>query len=221
MANQVSSNPETHEYEAQPESAPAQSQSSTISRAATRSRAAIWLLGSVAALGVFAAAYFAGQASSLREQASITPAGGFTLPPIDATAAVTSEKFSMATGFVSDRSEGLFVLDHNSGLLQCSVMYPRLGKFLGLFTINVHDALGSDKNAQYMMATGLADMPNSNSNPVGSSVVYVLNTSTGVYACYGIPFNRTMMNSNRIQQGSLVLLATGSADPVIDRDAIR
>ncbi|MEO1615768.1 MAG: hypothetical protein AAFV88_07975 [Planctomycetota bacterium] len=186
-----------------------------------RSRFVTWTLGGTTLVAVFVAAYFAGQASSMRENASRTAFQGWNLPGIDATAAVTSEKFSMATGFISDRAEGLFVLDHNSGLLQCSVMYPRVGQFLGLFTVNVHDALGSDKNAQYIMTTGLVDIPSSNKNPVASSVIYILNTSTGMYACYAIPFNRTKMSSNNAQQGALVLMATGSADPIIDRDAIR
>ncbi len=42
--------------------------------------------------------------------------------------AVVSEKFSIATGPVADDSEGFFMLDHNSGLLQCQVIYPRLGQ---------------------------------------------------------------------------------------------
>lgn len=180
-------------------------------------------LAVVTLVSLFAAAYFAGQTHALRQAAapSESPMPGLKLPVLDATAAVTSEKFSMATGFVSGKAEGLFVLDHNSGLLQCSVMYPRMGKFLGLFTINVHDALGADKNAQYMMSTGLVDLPSSNNNPFASSTVYVLNTTTGTYACYAIPFSQTMMNSNKPQQGYLQLVATGSADPVIDRDAIR
>ncbi|WP_182867694.1 hypothetical protein [Stieleria mannarensis] len=188
-------------------------------------RRSIPLLAVVTLASIVVAAYFAGQTHALRQAAIEAEQHdnplGVTLPTLDATAAVSSEKFSMATGFISDRAEGLFVLDHNSGLLQCSVMYPRLGKFLGLFVVNVHDALGSGKGAEYMMTTGLVDMPSSNNNPLASSVVYVLNTTTGTYACYYIPFNRTLMNSNQPQQGNMVLLATGSADPVVDRDALR
>ncbi|MDM4014923.1 hypothetical protein [Roseiconus lacunae] len=178
-------------------------------------------------LSSFAAAYFAGQSQALHDHHASQPpvnsadSSKWNLPALNATAAVTSEKFSMATGLISSDAEGLFVLDHNSGLLQCSVVYPRLGKFLGLFTVNVQDVLGSGKGTGYMMATGLVDAPSSNNNPVASSVIYVLNTSTGMYACYYIPFNRTFLNSGKPQQGSLVLLSTGSADPVIDRDSQR
>lgn len=188
-------------------------------------RWAVPVLVFVTAASILVASYFAGQAQALRESqvAAVTGSNplGLKMPTLDASSAVSSEKFSMATGFVSAQSEGLFVLDHNSGLLQCSIMYPRLGKFLGLFVVNVHDALGTGKGAQYMMTTGMVDMPQSNSNPIATSVVYVLNASTGTYACYYIPFSRTMMNSNKPQQGGMILLATGSADPAFDRNSGR
>jgi hypothetical protein len=141
---------------------------------------------------------------------------------VDATAAVSSEKYSMATGPVGDESEGLFVLDHNSGLLQCSIIYPRMARFLGLFTVNVGDALGTGgKGGSYIMVTGQADFPRTNANPVATTVAYVLNTATGKFAAYAIPFDRTMVNAGRPQQGTMILLNSGDANPVIDRDAIR
>lgn len=199
----------------------------------------VCVLAIVSIAGVFAAAYFAGQANALREaNAQTLPSSlddklvgqmgsedlarlAAQLPTLDATAAVSSEKFSMATGLVSNRAEGLFVLDHNSGLLQCSVMYPQVGKFLGLFTVNVHDALGTGKGAQYMMATGLVDMQSSSNNPIASSVVYVLNNTNGAYACYYIPFNEALMNRRQPQSQNMRLLGVGSADPVVDRDSLR
>ncbi|TWU23305.1 hypothetical protein Pla52o_28410 [Novipirellula galeiformis] len=162
---------------------------------------------------VAVAAYFAGQSSS---QPSIT------FPTIDATAAVTSEKFSMATGPVSEDAEGLFVLDHNSGLLQCSVIYPRAGRFMASFTANVAEALASGgKGGSYMLVTGTADFPRASNRPAAPSVVYVLDTATGNYACYGIPFNRQLVNNNQPQMGPMVLIATGTANPLVDRDALR
>ena len=185
-----------------------------------RRNSAIMGLSGVTLASLFVAAFFAGKSSSLSDQVqsqSTSPA--INMPTLDATAAVTSEKFSMCTGPVSERSEGLFVLDHNSGLLQCSVMYPRQSQFRGVFTANVKEALGSGaKGASFMMTTGLVDVPASNTNPVAASFVYILNTSTGEYACYGIPFNRVMMNSGKPQQGFLVLIAKGNADPTINRD---
>jgi hypothetical protein len=186
----------------------------------------------LAAVGV--AVYFVGVASEARRAAEISADAVAVdsaqtalskwqgLPIANATAAVSSEKFSLATGAVSDQADGLFVLDHNSGLLQCSVMYPRIGRFAATFTVNISDALGTDgKGGTYIMATGVADFPRSSSNPVGRSVIYVLDTATGNYACYGVPFNAQAMNANRPQQGLLVLIGQGTANPVIDRDDLR
>jgi len=150
-----------------------------------------------------------------------TSSANWSLPSvIDASAAVTSEKYSVATGFVGE-AEGFFVLDHNSGLLQCSVMYPRLQKFNALFSVNVNDALGSgSKGGAFLMLTGQADFQNSSTRPIASTLVYVLNTATGNYAAYAIPFDRTALNAGRPQQAPMVLMGTGQANPLIDRNAI-
>ena len=101
-------------------------------------------------------------------------------------------------------------------------MYPRVNRFAATFTVNISDALGTDgKGGSYIMATGQADFPRSSNNPVGRSVIYVLDTATGNYACYGVPFNAQAMNANRPQQGLLVLIGQGTANPVIDRDNLR
>lgn len=140
----------------------------------------------------------------------------------DATAAVSSDKYSIATGPVGDEAEGFFVLDHNSGLLQCSVIYPRLGQFLGLFTINVNDTLGAGaKGGAYLMVTGQADFPRASNRPIGANtLVYVLNTATGNYAAYAIPFDRTKNTAGVPQQGALIPMGSGQANPVAKRDDV-
>lgn len=172
----------------------------------------------VAVVCLVVAAYSLG-----RDKSKDSPAGGLgDLPALMATSAVSSEKYSIATGAVSQEADGLFVLDHNSGLLQCSVVYPRLGRFMGQFTINVGDALGTGgKGGSYLLLTGRADFPTASNNPVGQTVVYVMDTATGNYAAYYVPFNRQAMNANQPQQGTLRLITTGSANPVIDRDSLR
>ena len=146
--------------------------------------------------------------------------GGF--PFIGATASATSEKYSIATGDISEDSEGLFVLDHNSGLLQCSVIYPRVGQFMASFSTNVAEALGTGgKGGEYIMVTGHVEFPRASNRPAASTVAYVMDTATGNYACYGIPFDHTLVARNQPQQGLMVLISTGSANPVIDRDKLR
>ncbi|MGB7347829.1 MAG: hypothetical protein WBD20_26630 [Pirellulaceae bacterium] len=192
------------------------------------SLAAVLALTTLIAAGL--ATYFAGQASVVNVASNPTSAlqqaasqlDGFQLPAIDATAAVASEKFSMATGSVGESGEGLFVLDHNSGLLQCAVMYPRAAQFMALFTVNVSEALATGgKGGQYIMATGALDFPSTSARPAAPLVIYVLDTATGNYACYGVPFNRAAVNANKPQQGGMILLGTGTANPIADRDSGR
>jgi hypothetical protein len=192
----------------------------------TRLHAVIGVLCVSTLLALGAASYFAGQASQVSSvsasQDTLRQAalqlGGFQLPKIDASAAASSEKFSMATGSVGESGEGLFVLDHNSGLLQCAVLYPRAGQFMGLFTTNVGEALATGgKGGKYLMMTGQMDFPSSSARPAAPILAYVLDTATGNYACYGVPFNRAKVNAGTPQQGLMVLVATGTANPVADR----
>lgn len=187
-------------------------------------RAAMVAMAMVTLIAVGAAGYFAGRAETAGSSRidELTRIATTDFPTLSATSAVTSEKFSMATGSVSEEADGLFVLDHNSGLLQCSVVYPRLGRFMAQFTVNVGEALGTGgKGGSYLLLTGRADFPRASNNPVGSTIVYVMDTATGNYASYYIPFNRQALTTGRPQQDLIRLIATGSANPVIDRDALR
>ncbi|MEM9643684.1 MAG: hypothetical protein AAF989_01725, partial [Planctomycetota bacterium] len=128
------------------------------------------------------------------------------MPTIDATASASSEDYSIATGPVSDRAEGLFVLDHNSGVLQCNVVYPRVGQFMASFTTNITEAMGTGgKGGQYIMTTGTANFQGAANQQLAPSVLYVLDTSTGNFACFAVPFNRVAMNARKPQQGTMVL----------------
>ena len=174
-------------------------------------------MAAVTLLLVGVGGYFAGRSQSPLNQ------GMSNLPVLEAAAAVSDEKYSIATGIISEEADGFFVLDHNSGLLQCNVIYPRLGgKFMARFSTNVNEAVGTGaKGGKYMMLTGRAQFPRASNRPAAATVVYVMDTASGNYACFGIPFDRVIANSNRAQQGSLILLTTGTANPVIDRDNLR
>ena len=180
----------------------------------------------VAITAVVIAAFFAGRSSADRERvdayAALLAQAGTQFPAVNATATATSEKFTIATGTVSQESEGFFVLDHNSGLLTCNVVYPRLGRFGAQYSTNVAEVLGTaGKGGQYIMVTGSVDFPSNNANPAGSCMVYVMDSATGNFAAYYVPFNRTMISSGRAQKGQLVLREKGTANPLIDRDNLR
>ena len=152
----------------------------------------------------------------------MTQANGRWVLPVDAEGAVSGENFSMAAGALGGGTEGLFVLDHNSGLLQCQVMYPRTGAVGATFQANVAEALGTGgKGGKYMMVIGRVDFPRSSQRPVASCIAYVMDAATGNFVGFGIPFNAAMVAGNRPQSGAMVQVVNGSANPLIDRDAIR
>ena len=49
--------------------------------------------------------------------------------PLAASSADSSDTLAVASGPISDDSEGVFFLDFNTGDLQCLVYYPRTGRF--------------------------------------------------------------------------------------------
>lgn len=184
----------------------------------THGRLLIGLLSLTSLFGLGAAAYFAGKASTANDPSQ----SSLNFPLIDASAALSSENFSIATGGVSDAGEAVFALDHNSGLLTCSMIYPRTFQVGAVYQVNVAAALATGgKGGKYMMVTGVTNFQSTNQAPRAPTVVYVMDSATGNYACYGIPFNRTSANAGRPQQGEMVLLATGSANPILDRDDAR
>ena len=111
----------------------------------------------------------------------------------------------------------------NICLLQCNVLYPRAGQFGAAFQCNVKEALGGGgKNGEYLMVVGAANFPGSSSRGGSANcVVYVLDQSNGAYACYGIPFNKSLTNTAAPQMGAMIPLSRGQARVALDRDALR
>lgn len=118
---------------------------------------------------------------------------------------------AVATGQVGRDSDGIFFLDFVTGDLQCLVFYPRSGAFGAHYVTNVAQNLGAGQNAKYLMLTGQA-IPQSataGARP-GASLVYVTNTTTGMFAAYAVPWNPTAESSGRVQAGALVYAGGGS-----------
>lgn len=129
--------------------------------------------------------------------------------PLSASTSSTSETLAIATGIIDEQVEGLYTLDFISGDLQCFILNPRSGKFMGHFKTNVTTALPVEKGKkpQYMLVTG-------NWQPVGfggnqrpaNSVVYVADANTGMFAAYYVPWVKGAASANAPQAGALGLL---------------
>ncbi len=133
------------------------------------------------------------------------------LLPLAAAAADSSDSMAMATGLVADDIEGVFFIDFITGDLQCLVFYPRSGAFGAHFYTNVKAQLGTTgKNSKYLIATGFAAPRGASVGPrPGSSLIYVTDVNTGMFAAYAVPWDRTTEATGRVQGGPLVFVGGG------------
>lgn len=134
-----------------------------------------------------------------------------TLPPIAAAAAAASDTMAVATGPISKDAEGIFFLDFITGDLQCLVYYPRAGGFGARYFGNVLPHLGGGgRNSKYLMVTGQALVTGSTGGArPGASLVYVTDSTTGMFAAYAVPWDQTAESSGRMQSGPLVYVGGG------------
>jgi hypothetical protein len=179
------------------------------------------MMAGVTIVSLSAAGYFAG-VSAANRTANEKFSSDFPFPmpsTIDAVGAVSSEKYSIATGVVSEEAEGFFVLDHNSGVVQCNVFYPRVGKFMASYTGNAGELVGAGgKGGAYLMVTGQADMTRgARPGTLAPTLLYVLNTASGNYGVFSVPFDRQAAAQGRPQQGLLIPMGTGTAAVVPTR----
>lgn len=168
-------------------------------------------IGLVAGVGAFAGAQLAnGQSESLS--------------PIELHAATASQNdsVSMATGLITNEVEGLWLLDHESGQLQCWVLSPKTGAVAAIFATNVaNDLDGSKGKPELLMTTGnffFSGGRVGNQTPA-KSVCYIANTTSGVVAGYSVSVNTQMISRGQTQAGELRKICTGKIkDAVATRD---
>lgn len=131
--------------------------------------------------------------------------------PLLAAAASASDTMAVATGPISNDAEGIFFLDFITGDLQCLVYYPRARTFGARYVTNVLPQLGGGgKNSQYILVTGAANSKGSTGGArPGASLVYVTDATSGVFAAYAVPWDRTAETSGRVQSGPLVYAGGG------------
>lgn len=175
-------------------------------RLTQHSQAKAVLIGSLTALLLctgFVAGFLAKQSST--ETTVQLPAN---LMGLNATATSAGEKFVMATGPVEASVEALFILDTLSGDLQCTAFDSRSRSFNAVFQRKILEDLevGADKRPEFLMVTGLIPIKDN-----VTCVAYVVESNSGNFAAYAVPWNARNYRAGRAQQGELVLLKTGSA----------
>lgn len=146
--------------------------------------------------------------------------------PVQATASVKSDHIAAATGPIDDKVEGLFTLDFITGHLQCAVLYtggPSANSFGGLYGANVVSDLNIEntKKPNYLLLTGYASFVRGGGGGAmrpAACVAYVIDSNTGNFAAYGVPWNPAQVARGARQQGALIPLATGTARMVAIRE---
>ena len=176
-----------------------------------KSRRAI-VFGSLAALltgvgfavGMLVAGFGAGRGSELTIPESL----------LYASATDSTDKFVVATGPVEPGLEGVFFLDPLSGDLQCTVFNPRAGVFNSVFRRNVLADLQvqKDKRPRFLMVTGLISNKRQTGlvQSTGGCIAYIVESTSGKYAAYAVPWRSDLANRGTPQVNELILLASGN-----------
>jgi hypothetical protein len=134
------------------------------------------------------------------------------VPPELLSASATHGGSNMAacTAMVGDDAEGFFALDFITGDLRGWVYYPRLGTFGGLFVTNVTSQLGQSKNPEYLMVSGTTAAARVGGNvKLAQSLLYVVDTRSGLFAAYTVPWNSTLESSAGAPQGGAMIFVSG------------
>lgn len=144
-----------------------------------------------------------------------------TLPlRLAADSASGGKTISMATGSITNETDGLFVLDHVTGVLQCWLLNPRTGNVGGIYVADVGTALGLDKgDPDFVMTTGnFFIRSNGKTNRAANTVCYVGEGKSGKVAGFSLSYNQTGFQAGTVQRGELNVVCSG---PVRQAGAIR
>ncbi|MEM7455831.1 MAG: hypothetical protein AAF456_15870 [Planctomycetota bacterium] len=126
---------------------------------------------------------------------------------------------SLATGLIDnnrgDLAEGLFLLDHLTGNLDCWVINTRTGEVSAKFSSNVARDMALEQlgDVDYVMVTGRTDFVGANAGNVrpAKCICYVADANSGAVVAYGIQFNPTAFAQGDLQQSEMILLTSGMA----------
>jgi len=136
-----------------------------------------------------------------------------------ADAASGGKTISMATGSITSEVDGLFILDHLTGGLQCWLLNPRTGNVGGIYVADLNAAMELDKGEpDFVMTTGSFFVRSSGNVRPANTVCYVGEGKSGKVAGFSLSYDRTGIQQGTVQQGELNLVCSG---PIRQAGAIR
>ena len=161
---------------------------------------------------IAATCFYAGRLTSPSKPATDETNAEWTFPKelLNATATHGGSNLAVCTGPLDEDAEGLFTLDYLTGELKGWVYYPRFARFGGFFVTNVQPFLGVSKNPEYLLVTGTSRVFGQASNVRPSqSQIYVVDTRSGYFAAFSVPWNGAMANSGAPQNGTFTFVDGG------------
>jgi hypothetical protein len=112
------------------------------------------------------------------------------LPLAQAMSSLADQTFAVCTAPIDNATEGLFILDFETGDLTGGVL-NQTGKFGTAYRHNVLADLGIEvgavKNQRFMIVPGMAKVGTPATARMAQSVLYVTDAATGATVAYGIP----------------------------------
>ena len=175
---------------------------------------AMMVIGLVALGGAMGVFWSQSSSESSIEEAHLANVQNMIL---NADSATRGKAMSLATGRISEDVEGLFVLDHLTGMLSCIVLSPRSGEAGALFVTNVNEHLGIAKagDQDFLMTTGFINSTGGRGGQQrpAECVVYVADGNSGQVAAYSLLYNKQAIDNAVGQKGTLDLLWKGASRP--------
>lgn len=135
---------------------------------------------------------------------------GPAVTPVFAATAASDDAFAVCTAPIGNGTEGLFLLDFETGDLTGGVLNGS-AKFAAGYRHNVLKDLGfkagKTKGPKFLLTTGLVELVGNAAAGMAASVLYVTDVATGVTVAYGIPWN------NQQPQVAAALVPLDKAQP--------
>lgn len=129
-----------------------------------------------------------------------------------ANAASQGKNVSMATGQVADGNEGLYILDHLNGNLQCWVLNPRTNKVGGLYRANVFEVMPNLKQGDdldFVLTTGNFIFQGRGNQRPANSIAYVAEGKSGSVVGFGFQYDKAAIQQGVVQEGLLEVVCEG------------
>lgn len=136
-----------------------------------------------------------------------------------ADSASGGKTISMATGAITNEVDGLFILDHLTGTLQCWVLNTRTGNVGGIYAADVGVALGLDKgDPDFVMTTGGFYLRSTGAVKPANSICYVGEGKSGKVVGFSLAYDKAGIQAGAVQRGELNVVCSG---PIRRAGAIR